>query len=89
MDKFQDVGKESSCHQGSGLKLWFPRENMWGHDTAIFVMLYLILLILWFHKVFKLIFPKSSYWPKTMFAEHWKKLARATFLGNFPILLVQ
>ena len=24
-----------------------------------------------------------------MYAEHWRKLAWATFLGNFPILLVQ
>ena len=38
---------------------------------------------------FKLIFPKSSSWPKTMYVEHWRKLAWATFLGNFPILLVQ
>ena len=62
---------------------------MWGHDTAIFTMLYLILLTLWFHKVFKLIFPKSSSWPKAMYVEHWRKLAWATFLENVPILLVQ
>ena len=63
-----------------------------GHDTAIFTMLYLILLTLWFHKIFKLIFPKSSSWSKTMYAEHWGKLAWASKgvpLGNFPILLVQ
>ena len=60
-----------------------------GHDTAMFTMLYLILLTLWFHKIFKLIFPRQSSWPKTMHAEHWRKLAWATFLGNFPILLVQ
>ena len=60
-----------------------------GHDTAMFTMLYLILLTLWFHKIFKLIFPRQSSWPKTMYAEHWRKLAWATFLGNFPILLVQ
>ena len=24
-----------------------------------------------------------------MYTEHWRKLAKATFLGNFPILLVQ
>ena len=60
-----------------------------GHDTAIFTMLYLILLTLWFHKTFKLIFLNQSSWPKTMYAEHWRKLAWATFLGNFPILLVQ
>ena len=64
-------------------------EVLWGHDIIIFTMLYLILLTLWFHKVFKLIFPKSSSWPKTMYVEHWRKLAWATFLGNFPILLVQ
>ena len=40
-------------------------------------------------KTFKLIFLNQSSWPKTMYAEHWRKLAWATFLGNFPILLVQ
>ena len=55
---------------------------MRGHDTAIFTLLYLILLTLWFHEIFKLIFPKSSSWPKTMYAEYWRKM------GNF-ILLVQ
>ena len=60
-----------------------------GHDTAIFTMLYLILLTLWFHKTFKLIFLNQSSWPKTMYAEHWRKLAWATLLGNFPKLLVQ
>ena len=62
---------------------------MWGHDTDIFTMLYLILLTLFFHKVSKLIFRKSSSWPKTMHAEHWKKIAWTTFLENFPTLLVQ
>ena len=52
-------------------------------------MLYVILHTLWFHESFKLIFPKSSSWLKTMYTEHWRKLAWATFLGNFPILLVQ
>ena len=64
-------------------------ENVWGHDAAIFTMLYLILLTLWFHKSFKLIFPKSSSWPKTMYTEHWRKLAWATSLGNVPIVFVQ
>ena len=64
-------------------------ENVWEHDTAIFTFLYLVLLTLWLHEIFRLIFPKSSSWPKTMYAEHWRKLAWATFLGNFPILLVQ
>ena len=59
------------------------------HDTAIFATLYLILLTLSFHKTFKLIFLNQSSWSKTMYAEHWRKLAWATFLGNFPILLVQ
>ena len=53
---------------------------MWGHDTVILTLLYLILHILWFHEIFKLIFPKSSFLPKTMYTEH---------IGNFPILLVQ
>ena len=56
---------------------------MWGHDTAILTLLYLILLTLWFHEIFTLIFPKSSSWPKTMYAEDWIKM------GNFPVLLVQ
>ena len=56
---------------------------MWGHDTAILTLLYLILLTLWFHEIFTLIFPKSSSWPKTMYADHWRKM------GNFPILLAQ
>ena len=62
---------------------------MCGHNTAIFTMLNLILLTIWFHKIFKLIFLRQSPWPKTMYAEHWRKLAWATFLENFPILLVQ
>ena len=60
-----------------------------GHDTAIYTMFYLIVLSLWFRKVFKLTFPLSSSWPKTIYVEHWRKLAWATFLGNFPILLAQ
>ena len=36
---------------------------MWGHDTAIFTLLYLIRITLWFHEIFKLIFPKASSWP--------------------------
>ena len=62
---------------------------MWGHDTAIFTLLYLILLTLRCHEIFKLIFLKPSSWPKTMYAEHWRKLAWATFQGNFLIPLVQ
>ena len=54
------------------------------HDTAIFTTLYLILLTPWFHKPFKLIYLNQSSWPKTMYAEHWRRLAWATFLGNFP-----
>ena len=65
--------------------LWLPRENVWGHDTAIFTLLYLIFLTLWFHEMFKVIFLK----PKTMYAEHWRNIAWAIPLGNFHILLVQ
>ena len=46
-------------------------EGGGGHDTVIFTMLYLILLTVWFHKFFKLIFLKQLPWPKTMYAEHW------------------
>ena len=47
-------------------------------------MLYLILLTLWFHKNFKLIFPKSSSWPKTMYI-YWtlEKTSMGNFLGKF------
>ena len=50
-----------------------------GHGTAIFTMLYLILLTLWFHKTFKLIFLNQSSWPETMYAY----IAWATTMGNF------
>ena len=40
---------------------------MWGHEIAIFTMLYLIRFTLWFHKIIKLFFPNSSPWPKTMY----------------------
>ena len=36
--------------------MWLLRKNALGHNTAIFTMLHLILLTLWFHKIFKLIF---------------------------------
>ena len=62
---------------------------MWGHDISIFTLFYLILLTLWFHKIFKLIFPKSSSWSKTMYAENLRKLAWATPLETFPMVLVQ
>ena len=42
-------------------------------------MLYLILLSLWFHKLICL---KQSPWPKTMCAEHRRKLAWANVLGK-------
>ena len=56
---------------------------MWGHDAAIPILIYLILLTLWLREIFSLIFPESSSWRKTMYAEHWRKM------GNFPILLAQ
>ena len=52
-------------------------------------MLYLILLTLWFHKIFKLIFLKHTSWPKTIHAEHWRKPACIAFQGNSAILLAQ
>ena len=52
----------------------------------ILLMLYVILPTLWFHKIFKLIFPTSPCCPKTMYAERCRKLAWETFLWNFPIL---
>ena len=60
-----------------------------GHDSVIFTKLYVILLTLRFPKTFKSIFLKQSFRLKTMYAEHWRKLEWATFLGNFPIFLVQ
>ena len=73
-------GNSPLVTKGKTKELWLPRENVSGHDTIIFTMLYLILLTLWFHKDFKLIFPKSPCWPKTMYTKHWRKLASATFL---------
>ena len=35
------------------------------------------------------IFLKQPSWSKTMYTEHWRKLARTTFLGHFVILFVQ
>ena len=53
-------------------------------------MLYLkALLTVWFHRIFKLVFLKQSSWPKTMYAEHWRKLTSTTLLGSFLIFLVQ
>ena len=64
--------------------------NCWReHDAVIFAMLYLILLTLWFYKIFKLICLKQSFWPKIMYAKHWTKLAWTTFLENSAIFLVQ
>ena len=40
-------------------------------------------------KRFKLIFLNQSPWLKTMYAEHWRQLAWATFLENFSILFAQ
>ena len=69
MDRFQEVRQE-----GALLSLrvrpnnyGFQGKMCRGHDTAIFTMLYLILLTLWFHKTFKLIFLNQSSWPKTMY----------------------
>ena len=58
--------------KGKTEELWLPRENVPTNDTAIFTILYLILLTLLFHKIFRLFFPKSSCWPETMYAEHWR-----------------
>ena len=59
----------------------FRRKMCRGHDAVTFTMLYLILLILSFNKAFKLIFLNQSSWPKIIYAEHWRKLAWATFLN--------
>ena len=77
---FRTWGSSPLVTKGKTKELWLPRENVLGHDTAIFTMLYLIFLTLWFHKIFKLIFPKPSCWPETMYAEHWRRLAWATSL---------
>ena len=84
MNRFQEVREEPSCHQGKDLIITASEGKCVGeHDAAIFTMLYLILLTLWFHKTIKLIFLKQSSWPKTMYAEQWRKLAWATFSFNF------
>ena len=65
-------------------KVRYPKLHVVFFYHIYFALTCLILLTLWFHEIFL----KPSSWPKTMYAEHWRKLAWATFLGNFPILLV-
>ena len=55
-----------------------------GHDAALLTIPYLkVLLIVWFHKTFKLISLKQPSWPKN------RELVWVPFLGNFFILLEQ
>ena len=46
-------------------------------------------LLLLYGSIEILIFLKQSSWPKTMYAEHWRKLTSTTLLGSFLIFLVQ
>ena len=70
VDRFQEVGEESSLYQGGSLIIMSPKRHIkgkmcGGHDTAILTMPYLkVLLIVWFHKTFKLIFLKQPSQPK-------------------------
>ena len=68
-----------------GARWDYPKLHLVFFYHIYFALPCLILLTLWFHEIFL----KPSSWPKTMYAEHWRKLAWATPLGNFPILLVQ
>ena len=70
VDRFQEVGEESSLYQGESLiimslKRHIKEKMCGGHDAAILTMPYLkVPLIAWFHKTFKLIFLKQPSWPK-------------------------
>ena len=57
-----------------------------GHDTPIFTMLYLILLLYGSINILSEFFLGSHPGLKQCML---RKLSRATFLGNFPVLLVQ
>ena len=57
-----------------------PKSHLVFFYHIYFAFPCLILLTLWFHEIFKLIFLKPSSWPKTMYAEHWRKLAWEIFL---------
>ena len=64
---FRTWGSSPLVTKGKTLELWLLRENVCGHDTAIFTTLFLIRLTLWFHKVFKL----------------FRKSLEKTSMGNF------
>ena len=85
VDRFHKVEEKSSLYQGEGLIIMTSkRRGGEGHNAAILSMPYLkVLLIVWSHKTFKLIFLKQPSWPKN------RELAWAPILGNFFILLEQ
>ena len=60
---------------------------MCGGTILSYLLCFTRFVLLWFNKIFKLVVPKSSAWPKIMYAKHWRKLALTTSLGNFPTLL--
>ena len=51
----------------------YPKLHLVFFYQIYFALPCLILLTLWFHEIFL----KPSSWPKTMYAEHWRKLAWA------------
>ena len=51
----------------------YPKLHLVFFYHIYFALPCLILLTLWFHEIFL----KPSSWPKTMYAEHWRKLAWA------------
>ena len=93
IDRFQDLSKESSCHQGKDLIITqLSRENVSGnmlwHWPCFTWKLFLIPYPIWFHKIFRLIFHKQSSCPKKYVLNTDENLLN-TFLGNFLVLLEQ
>ena len=83
VDRFHEVEEKSSLYQGEGLIIMTSKRRGggqgWGggHDAAILSMPYLkVLLIVWSHKTFKLIFLKQPSWPKNRIS-----------MGTYPVHL--
>ena len=66
VDRFHEAGEDSSLYQGEGLKVMTSKRKFeWGYDDALLTIPHLkLLLIVWFHKTFKLIILKQPSCPK-------------------------
>ena len=64
---FEGTGEDGAS------KVRYPKLHLVFFYHIYFALPCLILLTLWFHEIFL----KPSSWSKTMYAEHWRKLAWA------------